>query len=344
MVEYKILIKDRQGNRIGEFETFKKLSYGKKLNYYGECSFEIPVADPKAALLIGLRTFTTHIYRDGELKWAGEQATRDAELTEDGDDWATIFSYTWLEQLAQRYTVFEDIHEFEDMAQILLDLIETTQGELHGDMGITEGDIESTTPIDVTYNNTSILDAAVGLGNRGLNFEINDSKALNAKSFIGVDRSGSVILEHGVNAIATHITDDFSKPATRALVLGTTPNPADGQLRTERDSESLQSQYGLREYLYNNMEPSDPETFEINGDNVLLKYGQSLTKLSMEITRDGRVTIDDFALGDLIRVIVKKGIYNIDRKFRVFEWTVTYNEDNSETLNIELGDFNVPEV
>ena len=342
MITYKILVKDKEGVVLGEFDKFKDLKLGKRLNNYGECSFQIPVNDPKAASLIALRVYTIWVYRDGLLLWAGEQVSRSSKLEADGDNWATITCYDWLEQLNSRQTVAEVVYNFQDGSEIVKNLIATTQADVDGALGIVEGTIEPTTFREKTYTNQNIMDAIISLANLsdGFDFEITNQKVLNIKNFIGVDRSDSIFIEYGVNTKSMQVTEDFSKPATRAIVLGQTGDIGDS-LRIERNDAVNRAIYGLREQQVSQLEQSEMEAFESTGDAMLRKYGAPIMKLSMDILRSTTPTIADFALGDIIRVKIKRGIYNINEAFRVFGWTVNYDEDNTETLALTVGNFNL---
>lgn len=338
MIDYKIIVKDSSGNNLGEFDTYRNLKFGKKMNNYGMCSFEVPSKNTKVSSLIALRKFKVYIYRDRVLRWAGEQAIRQGDLNEKADNWSTIICYDWLEQLNSRFTVAEVIYEYQSGSDIITDLIANTQAE--DSLGITEGEIEETTWREKTYTNQNILEAIKSLANlsNGFDFEINNFKVLNIKNFIGIDRSDEIVLEYGVNVKSVNITEDFSKPATRAIVLGRTGEVSD-QVRVERDDATQQTEYGLREYLQSNMEVSDIENLEDLGDSILRKNGSPLLKVNLDIVRGVSPTIDDFALGDIIRVKIKEGIYNIDEVFRIFEWKIDYDTDGTETLSLVLSNF-----
>ena len=345
MINYKILVKDSDGTNLGEIATFRNLKFEKRLNNYGQCSFEIPANDEKASDLIALRVYTVEIYRDSVLLWAGEQAIRQGDLDDKGGNWVTIICFDWLEQLNSRYTVAEQNYTYQNGSDIAWDLIDATQDDTDGDLGITQGTLEATTWREKTYTNQSIMDALINLANLidGFDFEINNSKVFNIKNFIGIDRSDSIVLEYGVNVKRARITEDFSKPATRAIVLGQSADVADS-VRNEREDSGQMALYGLREFSQSLMEKSEPTAFNALGDSILRKYGSPLTKVNLAIVRGMSPTIEDIALGDVIRVKVKTGVYNIDRSFRIFEWQVEYRTDNTEILSLTLGDFYTEEI
>lgn len=342
---YKIIVKDGDDEELGEFQNFRNLKFSKKLNDYGQCSFEVPINDPKTANLIALRRFTIWVYRNNDLLWSGEQATREGNLDEKGDNWATITCYDWLEQLNSRYTGEEVIFTAIDAGQIAMDLIDTTQAQTNGDFGFTEGDIEATQDRDRTYYNQNIYEAIVNLSNviNGFDFEINNSRIFNVRPFIGVDRTNEIVLEYGINIKSARITDDFSKPVNRAIVLGDSGVPAD-PLRVDTDDTVSQAIYKIRESLLNELMTSENETLAEKGEALNRKYNEALLKVSLDIVRSTNPTIVDFALGDIIRCKIQHGIYDIDESFRIFEWAVTYNTDNTEKLDLVMGNFYIPEI
>jgi len=341
---YKIQVQDGSGNNLGEFSTFRNLQFGKRLNNYGACSFQVPINDPKVSSLIALRIYTVNIWRDATLIWAGEQVNRQGNLDNKGDNWVTVYCFDWFEQLLTRYTGSEVTFSGVDAGDIAWQLIDTSQSLSDGDLGITEGTIETTQNRDRTYYNQNIAQAIINLSNviNGFDFEINTSRVFNVYTTQGIDRSDSIILEYGVNVSDMRITEDFSKPVNKAIILGGSGNPSVA-LRVERDDAVLQGQYKLREGLSNELTVSETATLEESGDAMIRKYGISLMKISMGIVRKSP-TIADFALGDIIRLKVKSGIYDIDQSFRIFEWQVNYNSDNTETLTLVLGDFTIPEA
>lgn len=347
MITYKIVVKDGSGNKLGEFQKFRNLKFGKRLNNYGTCTFEVPVEDSKISSLIALRRYTIDIYRtdeDGDLLiWAGEQASREGILSNQGDNWCRIYCYDWLEQLNSRYTADEVTFTGIDAGAIAWDLIDTAQTEANGDFGITEGSIEATQNRDRVYYNQNILDAIINLSNviNGFDFEINNSKVFNVSSFIGVDRSNDVVLEYGVNIASMRIVEDFSKIVNRAIILGDSGDFSD-PLRVERDDAPSQVLYKIREALSNELTVSEVSTMEEKGDALIRKYQLPLYKVTMDIVRGGELSIADFALGDIIRLIIKSGIYDLNELFRIYEWTLSYGDDNTETLDLVLGNFNLP--
>jgi hypothetical protein len=87
------------------------------------------------------------------------------------------------------------------------------------------------------------------------------------------------------------------------------------------------------------MDIAGVRTLEDRGDAMLRKYQLPLTTITMGVLESSAPSITDFELGDLIRVRVEKGLYNINKEYRVFGYELTLGEKNEEALKLILGDF-----
>lgn len=345
MVKYRIKVKDSLGNILGEFDTYRKLSFSKRLNNYGQASFEIPVKDTKLNSLVALRQYTIEIYREEDgvsnLVWAGEQALRKGELDPIKNNWAGIFSYTWFEQLSNRFTDAERIFTGIDQGEIAWTLIDETQTQDDGDFGIVEGTIEETVERDREYFNDNIMESIINLSNvlGGFDFEVTDLKQFNVASIIGVDRTDSITLTYGLNITKCSITEDFSNPVNRAIILGEATDETSLQ-RVERNDVPSQDLYKVRENVESQMDVSELTTLEDMGDAMLRKYKSRLFKVDVDILPSS-IKVTDFAMGDLVRLKIQDGIYDIDETYRIFEYSVSVDHLNKETLKLVLGNFTI---
>jgi hypothetical protein len=366
MINYRILVRDLRSIRggtsipahipmsftadqtnvfMGEFQTFKNLKFGKRLNNYGSCSFEIKADDPKASSLISLRKYGVWVYRDdgvneAVLVWAGEMAAREGNLDNAGNNWVTIHCYDWLEQLNSRFSVYEKIYENTDAGAIAWDLINETQNDTYGDLGIILGEIEETTNRDRTYHNQNIMEAIIALANlsSGFDFEITNDKVFNVKTIIGEDKTDEVVFEYGFNVDSVKILEDFTHPATRAIILGEAIGEDELQ-RVEVDNSAYQLTYKLREYVFSETEEQELESFTERGLAVLRKYKSPLMKIDIDMIKTTTPNITQFSLGDMVKLKIKSGIYDIDSDYRIFEWDVEFGDDNAEKMSLILGDF-----
>ena len=228
-----------------------------------------------------------------------------------------------------------------DSGAIAWDLIETSQLKTNGDLGITEGTIATTQDRTRTYNNQNIMEAIINLSDviNGFDFEITNDKVFNVYTVKGTDLTDSLILEYGRNLQTVSIDEDFTEPCNNAIVLG---EVIDGEelTRVDRPDTTTQAKYKLREMVLSADNVIDEDTLNEKGDAMLYKYKEPLIKVTFEVIR-GTVDITQFSLGDLIRLIIKKGCYNIDSNYRIFEWTVNHEDDNTEKLSLILGELGI---
>jgi len=337
---------DQNNIFLGELQNFRNLKFGKRLNNYGSLSFEIPANDPKASSLVGLRKYGVWVYRVEDdvstLVWSGEQAMREGNLDNEGNNWVRIYCYDWLELLNHRFTGV--LKEFDgiDAGQIAWTLIEETQADSYGDLFITEGEIEATMDRDRKYYNQNIMEAIINLSDvlSGFDFEITDDMVFNVKTLIGEDKSDSILLEYGFNINRARIIEDFIQPANRAIVLGEAVDEDDIQ-RVERNDTDLQAINKLRESVISEMDVSDVYSLQEKGDSLLRKYGTALLKLDIDLLKSSTPNITDFSLGDVIKIKIENGVYDIDEEYRIYEWEVEYDDNNVEKLSLVLGKFSL---
>jgi len=343
---YRIIVKDSTGAIVGEVDAFRSVKFSKRLNDYGEAEFDMKVTDEKALSFVDLRKNTIEIYREDNLSntlvWAGEQALCRAKLTETGNNWATIHSFTWFEQLYHRYTPgsveYGAVGSEVDQGAIVEDMIDVTNTD--DPTKITIGTIVATFDRIRHYYSQNIAEAIINLANviDGFDFEVTDAGAINIDSVIGTDKTDSVVFRYGHNIKNVDIIQDFTNPINRAIVLGEAVGETTLQ-RVERDDPTLQTTYGLREGRLQEMDVSGLSTLEDKGDAAIRKYGDVLLKVEFELIRNITPSIDSFTVGDAIRLIVQNGMYSIDEQYRVYEWEVVFDADSTEKLKLTLGKF-----
>jgi len=336
---------DKSNFFIGEINNFKNLYFNKRLNNYGTCRFDIRVDDIVANSLISLCEYSVYIYRvtsSGDvLVWSGEQRRRTGDLKENHNDWCTIYCYDWLYALKDRYTAQSVTYTDVDAGLIAWGMINTSQAKTNGNLGITQGTITATQDRTRTYNNQNIMEAITNLSEvlYGFDFEITNDKVFNVYTVKGTDLTDSLILEYGRNLQTVSIDEDFTEPCNNAIVLGEVIDETE-LTRVDRPDTTTQAKYKLREMVLSADNVIDEDTLNEKGDAMLYKYKEPLIKVTFEVIR-GMVDITQFSLGDLIRLIIKKGCYNIDSTYRIFEWTVDHENDNTEKLSLVLGELGI---
>lgn len=209
------------------------------------------------------------------------------------------------------------------------------------DFGITQGTIEETYPRDREYSNQNIMEAIMNLSDvlGGFDFEITNDRVFNVYTVKGIDLTDSVILEYERNLKTVTIDEDFTNPCNNAIVLGEITDSTELS-RVDRPDATSQIESKLREMVMTADNVVDENTLNSKGDAMLAKYKVPLIKVNFELIRSS-LSITSFSLGDLIRLIVKKGIYDYDDDFRIFEWEVSIDEANTEKITLILGELGI---
>lgn len=337
MTEHKIIIKDKSGNALGEFDKFLDLSYSKALNYYGECEFSVPATDDKLNSLISLRNYEIFIERNGGIVWGGEMVHKAGRLVENSDNKVTIRGYGFLEMLASRYTDALKTYASTDTGAIAWDLIDTTQNLTDGDLGITQGSIETTQDRDRTYENKNILDALVALTEirNGIDLEVDDSKVFNVWGTRGVDRTNTTVFEYGTNILSANIDQDFTKPANEIIALGSGVGAA--QLRVTATDTGLRSINKLRQQRVAFTDVKESATLTGKAEEFLRINKQSILSIEFEQVPGTQPSFGSIGLGDSIQMRISRDSYEIDQAFRVYGWNVSVGQDGRESISYEIA-------
>lgn len=332
MADYKIIVADIDDTNLGEIVNFSSISFRKRLNNYGECSLKLFLNDPTLVNLISLRRYQVKIYRDNRLVWAGEQAHRSVTLDDTKGELVTLVCYDYIEQFNNRYTLAVVDYNEVDAGQIAWDLIDDSQNLTDGDLGITQGTIESTQERIRSYYNQNIMEAIINLSNviGGFDFEITDDKVFNVYSKKGLDRSANTFFEYGVNMQSPQIEDDFTNPVNEAIMLGEGFGAT--QLRTTVVNPTARSVNKLRQFRVSDPDVSESDTLYEKGEEVLRRYKQPLINITFKQVQNTRPFYGSIELGDSISIKIVKGIYNINNVFRVYEKQVDLDNDGKESI------------
>lgn len=332
MASYQIKVRDKSGNILGEFQNWLSLTFSKKLNGVGECSFSVPTTDTKLLTLTSLRNYETLIYRDKTLVWAGEQAYRQSNLTQNGLRETSVHSYTFLEQLNQRFTAAIKTFSATDAGQIAWTLINDSQTLTDGDYGITQGSIPATVNRDRTYEYKNVMEAIIQLTEvlNGFDFEITDSKVFNVFARKGNDLSQSIVLEWGTNIESLGIDEDFKTPTNEAIVLGSGFGSA--QNTAVYTDTSYRSINKLRQQRVSYTDVIENVTLTDKGTAIVNQSRQPIISVSLKQLSNTYPSFQSFTLGDTIRLVVKEGIFAIDTAYRAYGHTVTVDRNNKESI------------
>lgn len=329
---YQILVRDKDGNTLGEISAFQNLKFSEKHNDWGESVFELPATSQELIDLVALRRYETLILRNGSIVWSGEQANRSGTLMANSPQLIKVNSYTFFEMLAHRTSPEYERYENTDQGEILEDLVNVSQAQDDGDLGFTFATIAATVSRDREYFRYKISDAFINMSNviDGIDFYVTHDKVIHIVDFRGVDKSTQIILEFGVNIIEVGISDDFSTPANQTIVLGAGlgSQQAEG-VYTDTNAREI---YKLRQQTISEIDVSQTDNLESKAEAYVRKYKNPLTKLDLYQMPNTQPSFGTILIGDSIRVRIKEGIFDIDNTFRVYGYEVTVGQDGDENI------------
>lgn len=337
MADYQIVIRDKSGNILGEFNNWKGLQYEERLNNYGVCSFSIPHTDPQLLSLVSLRNYETIIRRNGADVWGGEQAHRIVDLKANSPNRVTIQSFTFLEMLNSRFTGSFRRFDGVDQGTILKTIVDESQAQTNGDLGLDVTVVDSTVNRNREYSNQNIMEAWINMSNviGGPDFEFNTDKTVNIYEKKGIDLSKNIIFEWGTNIENMVIEEDFIRPGNRAIVLGA--GFGSSQLRVQVTNTKFAGVNRLREQRFSEIDISSTSVLTAKGESGVRKHQSAIMSLEFNQMPTTRPPFGSIKVGDSVRVRIKEGIYNINNVFRVYSYRVSVDDNNRETIRYLVG-------
>lgn len=330
---YQILVRDKEGNILGEISGFQNLKFSEKHNNWGECTFELPATSEELAQLVALRRYETLVLRNGSIVWSGEQATRSGRLMANSPQLIKVTSYTFLEMLAHANTPAYVRYDNIDQGLILKDLVDDFQAQTEANLGFTFASITNTVSRDREYYRYKISDAFINMSNviDGPDFYIDHDKVIHIVPFRGVDKSTQVIFEYGVNTLEAGISEDFSTPSNQAIVLGA--GLGSEQVEGEYTDTSMREVYKLRQQVISEVDVSETDNLDAKAEAYVRKYKNSLDTIDIIQIPNSSPTFGTILIGDSIRIKINEGIYNINNIFRVYGYDVAVGQDGDEVIS-----------
>jgi hypothetical protein len=334
---YQIIVRDKGGNELGEFTEWRSLRFSDKVNDYGSCQFEVPVTSSELESLVSMRRYETVIKKNGQVVWAGEQSNRFGNLEANSPNWITIISHTYFEMLNSMYTSPFIRYEQVDQGEILKELVDDFQAKTGGDLGFTFGDYITGVLRDREYSNQNIMDAFVNMSNviNGPDFYITDDKQINIIPRRGIDRSKHTVLEWGINIERVFIDENFSNPCNEAIILGA--GFGSEQAVVSYLDSGARGIYGLRQQRSSEIDVSSVDTLNARAEALVRKFKQPLVTIDIRQLAGTRPSFGSVRLGDIIRVKVREGIYNINDRYRIYGYEVFINQNRKEEISYILA-------
>ena len=325
-IEYHLVVKDINGNTIGEFDHFSNLRYKNVLNREGDCSFDIDLKDDKATgAFIGLGVRDVYIYRNDDIVWGGRMWNYNGKVPR-GDCNITITLSGFLKMLKKRAVFTKQSYTAIDAGQLCWNLIAASQALTYGNMGITQGSLDLTYTLDEDIEYQTLYDELLKLSGTspGFDFEITQTKVFNTYIRKGTDKSDTVIFNLDKNIDDLQFSADFENIANQVCVQG--PGYGEAMTTSTRSNTDLQASYGLLQKIIPFKNAADQDQLDAYGDQDLILHGLPQRQYNITNTPGIEPDLIDLQPGDWVRVQAEYGnfvsLYDV---VRIASVEVTYN-------------------
>jgi len=343
--KWKFIIKDDSGNKVASLVNARKRWFVQRLNDASEAGFILDADDDNCnSTVLSLGVNELYIYYKEVLMWGGQLVS--AKKIAQGDDiYWEVLAKDWVSLLSKRFVGIDEPLEYTttDAGEIAWDLIDTTQSEIYGDFGITQGTIQSSITRSPVYERKNILEAIKELSNQGeeatadtwgFDFEITPEKEFNVYyPYMGTVRQGVVFRYPGNCENFEALVDSWTIVNNE---WGFGKHWTGNDAVVERSDADSQNTYGRREKLKSY---SDVSVLAFLQDMVWqdiqwLKEPSQIIRFDARV--DEKVKITDYNVGDGVVVVNDK--FDIDELLWVFERKVEIGDNDELDVRLTVGD------
>ena len=344
MSEYKYILWDfRTGQKEILPEALNR-SYSYQLNRAGKASFSLPLTTERLQrfpLYIGVTRLL--IYRADKLIWAGVIW----EITEDAqdDEGAVNVQCTEIFHILSEKRYTSNTYTSTDAGTIAWGLINTTQGLSGGNLGITQGTIQTTQNRDRTYLDEKIGEKIIQLTEviNGFDFEITPSIKVNTLGVFNVySKRGSTLntfrLEYGEglkNNIQSWsrkrtLSDMFNSVIVEGEGLGETI------LTSTQTDTALISSVGLLEARVQEKSVNVQTTLDTKAQEFIRvrKTEQPLYDITVNNAYND---FGKYDVGDIVPVRIKYGYLDINTTMRIYGIDVRVSDSGEEVIKLTIS-------
>lgn len=345
---YTILITDRAGSTIADVSDMcRTRRYIRRRNRPENIELAFDIDDLRRYLIASkntaddlLRTNSNevHIYRGDSQIVAGQIIYRDVAASDSKT--VTIQAAGWLQMLAHRYTGIGVDYLSTDIGAIMWDLIDTAQGVANGDIGITQGIIQTSRAADrSTYDYKRIKDAVIQLSEviGAPDFSFTPDKVFNVWYPKQGRQLTNVSLSYPGNILSISYTQDGEKMANQIIAIGS--GTGTDAITSIKDDLTAQAYYGLRQKKIQFNDISLQDTLDDHADEEL-RTSVGFFELP-EVTVHGYdPVVGSYDIGDEINVVVSEDVElfgHINGFHRIDEIDTTVDENDVETIKLTFG-------
>lgn len=245
----------------------------------------------------------------------------------------------YLDLLASRYITKEYIQQYE--TDIIWDMIQTTQAQTNGGMGITLGQ-QSVQLVkrDRTYERNNIKDATQNLTKLitgSFDFEFTHDKKFNTYAMIGSDRTREVEFIYPGNILNVRIPRSGLKLFNKVYGIGA--GFGDDQINSTQIDNTSQLNYGVHEEVRTWNSVLLKETLDENVAGRLQNVSDMLEIPQMTVSgRD--FDLNTYGIGDRVTVRVEghQFLNTINGVYRIERIGVSVDENQEEMITVYFDD------
>lgn len=339
---YRLELEYKPTGELIRLTNASNISVSWKLNRAGALSFSLPLEDENLNDNIvqeGLNYI--YFYQDDNLIWYGVLTEVNIDIA--GNNQVDLVFKEIFELLEKKRNITSE-YTNTDAGDIAWDLIDLSQNQPNGDLGITQGGIEPTKNRDRTYLNEPIGEKIIQLTEvrEGFDFEITPSLS-NPNSFLKFNvfkRKGTYRKDLQFNLDETNINNNVKAISYfRSLENLANRVTAEGEGEglslneaTVEDTE-LQAFYGLLEKRTQHKTVSRIDTLTDTAAEELRFFKQGLNRIELELNNINN-SFGLYDVGDIIDVRVK---YRwINQMFTVRIYGIDFNLGVNNEENIKL--------
>lgn len=306
---------------------FNGLTYKDTLHQVGDCSFTMQVKGVKTTTANLQHYNIIEVCEDtGVVRWVGVIISKRITLNT-----VAINCFSLIHLLTKRVT--SPSGTFNNTAgSVASSLLGTTNADL--DTKIVAGVMTNPTNVQLTFSRSSVFDALKTIAEASIGqFNVNTNRTLDFKTSIGVDKSASVILQYNITLIASANILTFQVEDDAKGIVTKTYGESGALVSTQTDA-SLLTLYGLFEE-YKNFRELDNQT-TLNNISIDNNRGSELSPL-LNLSPS---VVDNFEVGDLVKVIIKNSLIDINTVYQITEKAVKIKGGNQRQITIRVNSNN----
>lgn len=351
--KYEVELYSRGGVLIADISRYvKNLSFTLQRNQAEQLSFSIDLDAFEAQAqdigtnplsMLGPYQTDVKVKRNGTYLFGAHVGTLDITLAEI-ENTLNIRAFGYLNLLIDRY-VSPTPYVQVDAVDIAWDLIDLTQSQTNGDMGITQGGQQATTVSrDRTYEpRQNAKDGIVNLtklvdGN--FDIEFTHERVFNTYTMIGTDRSASLEFVYPGNIREVSVPRDGLALFNKIYGIGSGFGQ-DSLTSTPSDNDS-QLNYGVHEKIITFNSVTEQTTLDQNTQGEL-NQRKSLLEIPQMTVSGEDFDLNSYGVGDRVTVRIENYPFlaTVTGIYRIEKIEVSVDEDEAEDIKLYFDNFGV---